>query len=257
MIPMEKDINQCEWLPAYFLKELTPPQREQFEQHLEQCRSCQDELKELEGLWEELPFTMEPIEPPLGMKAEIMDAVFETHFSAEPESVEEAMADIRAHTSASVYPGFRNWGLLSAAVVILLLGAYLLGDLHGKRDASDAPQISPQSPWNMQKTVALKPVDPALSSSTGNVWFMQQGDSVQVILQAKGLPPTQGSESYQMWMTSGDKKWSCGTFQVGKDGSGILLYTLKNGAVQYDSLGVTLEPDAAGKQPRGRKVLGL
>jgi hypothetical protein len=27
--------------------------------------------------------------------------------------------------------------------------------------------------------------------------------------------------------------------------------------VQYDSLGVTLEPDAAGKQPRGRKVLGI
>jgi hypothetical protein len=86
---------------------------------------------------------------------------------------------------------------------------------------------------------------------------MQQGDSVQVILHAKGLPPTQGSESYQMWMTSGDKKWSCGTFSVGKDGSGILLYTLKNGAVQYDSLGVTLEPDAAGKLPRGRKVLGI
>jgi hypothetical protein len=257
MIPMEKDINQCEQLTSYFLKELTPLQREQFEQHLAQCSSCQDELKELEGLWDVIPFTVELIEPPSGMKDKIMDAVFETHFSAESESVKEAMADIRAHTSASVYPGFRNWGLLSAAIVILLLGAYLLGNLHGKSDVANAPRISPQSPWNMQKTVALKPVDPALSNSTGNVWFMQQGDSVQVILHAKGLPPTQGNESYQMWMTSGDKKWSCGTFQVGKDGSGILLYTLKNGAVQYDSLGVTLEPDAAGKQPRGRKVLGI
>ncbi|SEB42551.1 anti-sigma factor [Paenibacillus sp. GP183] len=254
---MEKDINQCEQLTSYFLKELTPLQREQFEQHLAQCSSCQDELKELEGLWDVIPFTVELIEPPSGMKDKIMDAVFETHFSAESESVKEAMADIRAHTSASVYPGFRNWGLLSAAIVILLLGAYLLGNLHGKSDVANAPRISPQSPWNMQKTVALKPVDPALSNSTGNVWFMQQGDSVQVILHAKGLPATQGSESYQMWMTSGDKKWSCGTFQVGKDGSGILLYTLKNGAVQYDSLGVTLEPDAAGKQPRGRKVLGI
>jgi hypothetical protein len=70
-----------------------------------------------------------------------------------------------------------------------------------------------------------------------------------------GLPATQGSESYQMWMTNAGKRWSCGTFQVGKEGAGLLLYTLKKDA-HFDSIGVTLEPDAAGKQPRGRKVFG-
>jgi anti-sigma factor RsiW len=252
---MEKDINPCEWLPSYFLKELTPEEQLQFEQHLQHCESCQDELKDLERIWEELPFTMEITDPPHEMKAEILEGIFAKHPSAEPGEVEEAMADIRAHTSATIYPGFRHWGLLSAAGVVLLLGAYLLGDMHGRAEVTEKTAVTAQDPWTVQQKVQLNPADPALTGGKGDVWLMQQGNAVQVLLQVNGVPATKGSESYQMWMTSAGKRWSCGTFKVSSEGAGVLLYNLKNGA-KFDSIGVTLEPDASGKQPRGRKMFG-
>jgi hypothetical protein len=251
---MEKDFNPCEWAHSYFLKELTPEQQLQFEQHLSACDACQQELKELELVWEKLPYTMNVIEPPTGMKSETMNAVFEGSSSAEPKDVEEAVADIRAHTSAAIYPGFRNWGLLTAAGVVLLLGAYLLGDLHGRNEVFEGSNSS-QASWTAQKKVMLTPSDSVVSGAVGNVWLLQKKEGVQVVLQVSGLPRTQGDESYQMWMTNAGKRWSCGTFKVDQDGAGILLYMMKIDA-KFDSIGVTLEPDAAGKQPRGRNIFG-
>ncbi|MBP1992755.1 anti-sigma factor [Paenibacillus eucommiae] len=172
------------------------------------------------------------------------------------EAVEEVVAEIKAHTSARIYPGFRNWSLVSVAIVMLILGGYMLGEQNGRSKVAEDTSVaeSAQIPWELQKKTELRLVDPSVSKGAGNVLLMQRGESTQVVLHVSGLPATQSSESYRMWMGNEGKFWSGGSFLVNKDGEGMLLYTLTNGQV-FSSVKITLEPDKSSNQPQGRELL--
>jgi hypothetical protein len=43
---------------------------------------------------------------------------------------------------------------------------------------------------------------------------------------------------------------------VDDQGNGVLTYNISAKYIGFDAVGVTLEPDANGDQPRGKKVLG-
>ncbi|WP_254438423.1 anti-sigma factor [Paenibacillus sp. DCT19] len=51
----------------------------------------------------------------------------------------------------------------------------------------------------------------------------------------------------------GDTPQNAGTF-LSHDGTGAVYYTLESGN-DYDTVAITLEPDALGDQPRGTMIL--
>jgi|GEM_PF-1321944 len=181
------------------------------------------------------------------------------------EAGAEVPPAVRSFTYTERPPRWRGWRrgiVVSAAGLVLLLGGFAAGlavggGWPGRDGAQPAASAGPsaQQPWSLQREVALRAVSPAPAAGAGSVWLLRQNEATQVVLRVSGLPATQNGQSYQMWMVRSGKRWSCGTFQVDPSGNGALLYQMKSEA-GFDSIGITLEPDASGKQPRGPKVLG-
>lgn len=72
---------------------------------------------------------------------------------------------------------------------------------------------------------------------------------------AVGLGPLAGDQVYHLWLLKDGQRTSGGTFRVNSDGLGGVATHIPAG-VQFDAVGITLEPDARGMTPRGQKVLG-
>ncbi|GAB6992062.1 anti-sigma factor domain-containing protein [Paenibacillus pini] len=74
-----------------------------------------------------------------------------------------------------------------------------------------------------------------------------------LVVQAEKLPELKGNEAFQVWLIKGDVKLNAGTFVANKKGTGAVYYTFDPD--EYDTVAITLEPDAKGQQPRGTVIL--
>ena len=68
-----------------------------------------------------------------------------------------------------------------------------------------------------------------------------------------GAAETQGDEAYQVWLIKDGQRSSAGTFRVSDTsrGIGLLAMPIQGGKLDFDAIGITLEPDEHGSQPRG------
>jgi hypothetical protein len=245
---MNRNNQPCEWLPSYLIQELTPEHNIIFEAHLALCDTCKEELEELKHIWEGLPYTMELVTPPSELKDEVLSAIFGETSADKPARNSWSYNETRTHSKLYRY------GLIPAAALILIAGGLWTWSWI-KPEGTLTMSSELVEPARLQQEFKLQAFDPSNPNGEGRVWMTQQGNNRQVVLHVSGLSETQGDEAYQMWMIKDSKRYSCGTFKVGQEGSGVLVYPL-NYEVQFDSIGITLEPDANGTKPRGKKVLG-
>ncbi|MBD2844535.1 anti-sigma factor [Paenibacillus sp. IB182496] len=75
-----------------------------------------------------------------------------------------------------------------------------------------------------------------------------------LIIQAEQLPALQNEEAFQVWLLKDGQPASAGTFLT-HDGTGALYHTIAAAESEYDTIAITLEPDAQGNEPRGPIVL--
>jgi len=231
----EQEPIDCGFIMNYLTGESTEWERAAFERHLRTCAVCREELGELQTVWHTLPFQMEEMEVPPDLKEQVMKAVTKT-----PKPKRR-----RPH----------RWMYGAAAVIVLgiLVGAWW------SYSAAPANQAAGQllnKPAQLVKTYELKAADSSMPQASGTAWVVQQGDVHNVVVNLSGLQTTQGDWTYQVWLNHNGKKYNCGTLRVNEKGSGVLSYDVHVKELNIDSIGVTLEPDPNGSQPRGKKVLG-
>jgi anti-sigma-K factor RskA len=64
------------------------------------------------------------------------------------------------------------------------------------------------------------------------------------------------SHQYQVWLTQAGKRISGGVFSVNPDGYASLEILAPLPLIQYDEIGITIEPNGGSPGPTGAKVLG-
>ncbi|CAG7644465.1 anti-sigma factor domain-containing protein [Paenibacillus allorhizosphaerae] len=145
----------------------------------------------------------------------------------------------------------------AAAVLLVLLLGYA-GWLQLSQWQQQDPRAQPdlQLPAHVLGAYNLKPFDPAMPAARGQAWLMKQGGTMQLVLQASGLPELQGEQAYQVWLVKNGDRVNGGTFRVDAQGNGVLTYKIDEAERSFDTIGITLEPDPKGTKPRGKKVLG-
>lgn len=261
----------CDQLVPYFLKEMTEPEREAFDQHLSACPSCQMELKELNEAWNALPYAMEELEPPAEWKGEILAAAMRAGDTR--EAVDEATREFggagegaiadrsssdssRRRVPAPARPR-RTYAIAAMLAAMLIVGS--AGWYGATQWGGPAPGGPPSlsEPSQVVGRYSLRSFDAASPSASGVASLMQHGDNLQLVLQASGLPALQGEQAYQVWIVKSGNRVNGGTFRVDSLGNGVLTFTFGAGVGRdFDTIGITLEPDPEGTQPRGKKVLG-
>lgn len=265
----------CDLLELYVLGGLTEEEATRFEAHLSSCASCREQRQELADIVGLLPAAAEPQPVPEGMKKRILANVLAGNASAGQETaapIAAAQAEARhaiqpppkpAEPTGSppvftttekrtpVYMKLVTAGLVAALLALALYAAQLrgqVGDLRGElADVGSAPVQE----LKVNQAVKLNPAAADIVA-TGLATIVIDKNGTHLLVQAEQLPKLQGNEAYQVWLIKGQEKFSAGTF-LSAEGTGALYYTLKNGG--YDTVAITLEPDAFGDQPRGEIVL--
>jgi hypothetical protein len=101
--------------------------------------------------------------------------------------------------------------------------------------------------------VQLAALPPAPSAS-GRM-FLDPGTG-EAVFSASGLPALPADRTYQLWVNTGGKPVSAGTFGVaGPRGSGRLLVEAVQAPAGIDAWAVTVEPAGGVPQPTGSMVL--
>jgi len=225
-------------------------ERRSFELHLPGCEACQAEMEELRIIWEAISTDMERIEPPEDLKQQVMDAAL--------------AADKQSHEWRA-RPGWRNIvtrpnQLIAAAVFLLLLTASTLWNISLYRERSALPIPIEQAlnvpAAEIQQLVPLKPVKQE-GRAYGLACVVGSGTNKQFVVYLFDAAPTTGEEAYQVWLLKDGARRSAGTMRVSSEsGIGLLAMPITSETLDFDSIGITLEPDDRGAQPRGEKMFG-
>ncbi|MCI3923351.1 anti-sigma factor [Paenibacillus sp. TRM 82003] len=254
---------------------MSEAEAEAFERHLaacEQCRSAVEELRDIVGL---LPLSAEPIEPPAGMKARVLEAVLSGEQGSqtpvetgEPKqktpaeylpvsSGTQTTSELQANPMAATRTRRRGPRIaiagLSAAVVLLgVYAASLQSQLSETREQLRiATAETLTDPFQLNQAVTLTPAaEQIIASGIASIVIDDRG--THLLVQAENLPELHGSEAFQVWLLEDGQPTNAGTF-LSHNGTGALMFTFEPHT--YDTVAITHEPDAGGTTPRGEMVL--
>jgi hypothetical protein len=262
----EHETKDCQDLISYITGECSEFERAAFERHLRNCASCREEVKELRLVWDALPFEMDVLDAPEDLKNEVMQAIYAiplTKNQLEQQKKAE-QAEVLKHTMISDKPKrvrsyYKQLGWIAAVIVGVLIGGLWGQTFFNKPAALTGGPLN--QPAEVLRTFELKTFDASMPSAKGTAWVLKHGDTNNVVINLQGLKKTKGDWTYQVWLirTGSDntkKRYNCGTMNVDDQGNGVLTYNINAKFTGFDAVGVTLEADANGDQPRGKKVLG-
>ncbi|WJH34318.1 anti-sigma factor [Paenibacillus sp. CC-CFT747] len=248
----ENGQTPCEQLIPYLTGEGNQEERQAFERHLSVCPTCAQELSELKETWTAIGLQEDEQDVPADLKEEVMLGIFgDSSVSPEPKEAPSRFHPVQVPVRRSGMRPLYSALTGAAAAAAVLLALYALGP--AKESGKPAARIA--GPAEIVQTYTLKPVDGLLNAG-GRATVMKRDGGNEIVVELQGMPPTQGDQAYQVWLLKNGVRYNCGTLVTDEKGSGILTYPVKQENLSFDGIGVTLEPDAGGTQPRGRKVLG-
>jgi F0F1-type ATP synthase assembly protein I len=255
----EHETKECQDLISYITGECSEFERVAFERHLRSCSACREEVLELLTVWDALPFEMDEIEAPANLKNEVMQAIH-----ALPQADVQTNGPSAAHEVQSIQPKpdrhyLMKFGWIAAIVVGVIIGGLWNKTFFNKPATLTSGLLN--QPAEVLRTFDLKSADASMPTAKGTAWVLKHGDTNNVVVNLQGLKKTKGDWTYQVWLVSKGsdnttRRYNCGTVNVDTNGNGVLTYPINAKYIGFDAVGVTLEADANGDQPRGKKVLG-
>ncbi|RKN86802.1 anti-sigma factor [Paenibacillus ginsengarvi] len=242
----------CEYLLDCLVGDATEQQRKAFENHLSECSSCHTQWKEMNEVWSGLPDTVEPVEPPAELKEEVMAFVFGRNIPEQTEIVCDTPA--RPAVRPKIRRSKRNYSVGVAVAAVFMIACFWMYTSQSG-DQSLFTTVSAQ-PLYVEQTYTLRSFDRSAADAQGTGWIVCQGKNKKLVVNVSGLDSTAENEAYQVWLIRNGHRQNAGTFRVDPKGSGVLIYDLPRKNGEFDSIGITREPDSEGSEPRGQKVLG-
>ncbi|AYC30421.1 anti-sigma factor [Paenisporosarcina cavernae] len=231
----------CETLIDYFNGQLNDIEKAQFEEHLQHCPSCQEELAEWQLLADDLPYAVDTVLPPNGMKDRILSNIVD---DKEEEMVVVNNKPIPKKPSV-------KWMPFIAAALLLSIGANIfLASIVSKQTDELATS---------QETVDELLAYVQLSSTTGDVTgtasMVKHGEEVQMVVTANSLPQLSNEEVFQVWLIDEDGPKRAGSFQTTSE-NGTMVFTLpENMNKDWSQIAVSHEPNKDSEKPLGEVLL--
>ncbi|MDQ2836824.1 MAG: anti-sigma factor [Actinomycetota bacterium] len=226
---------------AYALDALDEDERILFEQHLEECDECTEEVRGMRCAASELSRTTE-VSPPPQLRADVLASISQVRPLA--PVVDNVIALHRARAARSV------WQVMAAACAIIAIVAAGWGfSQHRTTSRTSAAQVSA-----VQKLLAA----PDLRASTtafekGSGTLVYSKDEHKLVLIGHGMPALASDKTYQLWMlpTTGDAI-SAGTFTP--DSAGNVELPAAGDLTGIPKMGISVEPAGGSAQPTAGTV---
>jgi anti-sigma factor RsiW len=226
---------------AYAAHALPDDERRAFDEHLEQCPACRQEVAELAATTARLGAAASTPAPE-AMRARVLAEVARTR------QVSPVVAGL--HKRASTQHWFRQpLGIAASLLLVVALGLGVFAGAEGRR----ADQAE-------QRTAAITAIvtDPhkaqaaADITSGGEGMIIVSGD--QAIFRATDIKPLPSNRTYQLWIINDKGARSVGVLGRGDSGD---ISKLVDGVSKTDQIGLTVEPGGGSDQPTTKPVVVL
>lgn len=235
----EVENHVIDLLPAYVLDALTVDEMSQVAEHLAGCPTCQTELSRLQQVADELPLALVQSTPPTRVKDNLMQAVqsrqSKTSRPSQPTSLWQKLTGILR---------MRLPALGLALIVVMALGNLLL--------LRQLNQANSQAITPMRMFVLANTKDSP--GAVGTLIMDPHGKYGTLVVD--NLAALVSDKQYQVWLIKSGERTSGGVFSVNPEGYASLEIHAPMPLVQYDSIGITIEPAGGSPGPTGAKVLG-
>lgn len=252
---------------AYAVDALAADEREVFEDHLEACDACGQEVAELQATAARLGGSLhEP--PPPELKGRVLAAIDRTRqeppasgdgswpdATPDPASAARGRDDLaEARAGRARAAGAPRWllgvvgaaaGVLAIAVVGLGVAVASLGERLGQMEAA-AGQLT-----DVLTAVDAETVSVAVDGTVVSIVMSpRRGEAVVLV---DGMAPAPDDHAYELWMIHDDVRVPAGVFDVDERGRATRVVTGDMATVT--AIGVTVEPAGGSPQPTSDPVM--
>jgi anti-sigma-K factor RskA len=235
---MEVENHVIDLLPDYVLGILIDEEASHVAEHLTTCLTCKAEFTRLHLIADDLPLALVQTSPPPGVKAGLLNAIH----SAQSKTTSSSQPTFWQNLSGIFRMRLPAWGL--ALILVLALGNLLLWRQFNPSNS--------QTNSNMLVFALASTTDAPKAS--GTLIMDQQGHYGTLVVDQ--LPVLDAQHQYQVWLNRDGARISSGLFSVNYEGYGSLELLAPDPLIQYDSIGITIEPKGGSPGPTGAKVLG-
>jgi anti-sigma-K factor RskA len=218
---------------AYLLGALTDLERQAFEQHLESCAECREEVERLRPAAEALPRSVEQVEPPRGLKASIMEVV---EREAREQSGKPARRSLRERFAGK--PMVLRPAFAVGAIALGLAAGFGVAQIGGDDD----------------RTVVATVDETRIPDASGTLRVEGDGED-GAILRVRGMPRLRPAETYQAWVQRGESFVPQPTFDVGRDGEGAVA--VPDDLSDAKAVLVTREPRPGSDSPSEPPIINV
>ncbi|WP_135547670.1 anti-sigma factor [Paenibacillus cymbidii] len=244
----EPQFNPCERVIEYVTGDLDDAEKIRFEQHLSTCGECMRELSDIREVWRQLPYAADEAEPPATLKSDVMNEIFGTTEDAGKPAIRREVILPRKS---------RARGKWIVALAVAFLAGIVIGRMPELTARQAAGTQSYAVPSQVEQMYSLRSVDVSSPEANGKAWVATHGDESNLVMCFYHMPRNEGKQTYQVWLLNNGERSNAGTFNVDAQGNGVLTFRAKKGELPaFEAIGITLEPDPNGNEPRGKKVLG-
>lgn len=230
--------ESCHNVVDYFNRALTEDEMRQFENHLIECPSCQEELLELEILTADLPYESEMVEVPTDLKARIFDSLDD-----EKDNVTPITTEIKKRRRIGPFTSL----LAVALFASLVANAFLLTET---QKTSEVAQSELQLIG--QTILTSQTADMEVSAVA---MLVADGNQDVLLLDAENLPALAADELYQVWVLEGDQPYPAGVVQPTEAGTGNISHQLADLSGTWDTIAITIEAEPNLSAPQGPIIL--
>ncbi|MDP9728676.1 anti-sigma factor [Alicyclobacillus tolerans] len=277
----------CSLRELYVLDGLTKEERQMFEEHLTNCKECQNEISLLMPLKDWLLYDFEMAMPPKDMKQRVLKNVYDaidneegtetvvlsSHQINDLKEITSVLPDQTSNDSdrekfgkindghripiTSGFGKYRNryrWfiPMTAAAVLFIVSGIVYYTENPVFQNRS---QLTDRNPLG-QMTEAIQLKATAQFNTTSGQALIENGQMGRsLFIHFSGLQPVYGSQVYQVWLIKkGQPPVSLGVFTPNSQGKAIFASLIPFNET-FQTVGITLEPRAIDKTPKGPLVL--
>ncbi|MGE5124230.1 MAG: anti-sigma factor domain-containing protein [Acidobacteriaceae bacterium] len=235
---VEQGNHVTDLLPEYVLDALADDEMAQVVEHLAACSTCQAEYESLQAVADDLPLALLQSAPPPQVKERLMRSVHSRksppEVAKQPSAWEKILRPLRPRLPAIS---------LALIAVIALVNVLLWRQLNlANQQASTQLLVV-----NVTGTDYSPAAHGALVMDTHGTYGTLVVDN---------LASLDAGHQYQVWLINDGKRVSGGVFSVNPEGYASLEIQAPMPLIQYNSLGITIEPAGGSPGPTGAKVLG-
>lgn len=238
--------RECENLLSFIADELDAEEKRKFAEHMQHCEECSREYEQMTEIWNSLQLDFEEKEVPASLKAEVMDFVFENDKKSVRKIIQAKIEEWGRFLQRQFTP-------IATGIMLGIIGLIIM-TIQGQNDPREDRKIN-SIPVEVLSTFSLQGTEKTDGGTNGSAFILQQGETKRLVVQVNNLPGLEGSEVYQVWLLKNGKRENAGIFKPSKNGEGMLIYPLAQD-LNFDQIGITLEPDPYSSQPRGKKIMG-